>query len=97
MIQESDAILEKDKDYSLLIKESNTVTVYDSTNLHSSGTNANVTAEDSSNEKGLHNTKSTAAKDKIPKKFDAYYFFKCEFALSKPNLSHEELEKVSCL
>jgi len=55
-----------------------------------------VTAEDSSIEKVMHNTKSIAFKDKIKKKFDAYYFFKCEFALSKPNLSQEELEKVSC-
>ena len=99
MIQESDTILdkEKDKDNSILTKETNTATFYDSSNLYNSGTYANVTAEDSSIEKVMHNAKSIAPKDKIKKKFDAYYFFKCEFALSKPNLSQEELEKVSCL
>ena len=36
----------------------------------------------------------SALKNKTVKKFDAYYFFKNEFALQKQDIDEEELEKV---
>lgn len=44
--------------------------------------------------KEIYAVKSTI-KNKIVKKFDAYYFFKSEFALSKQDMDEAELEKVN--
>ena len=62
-----------------------------------SNSNAYATTEESCHNRGIYQIKSLH-KNKIIKKFDAYYFFKSEFALSKQDISEEDLEKVkSCL